>query len=164
MFFIFDSVKNPGLTKILIMKRLLFFSLMFFGILSGCKSSKMNSKSVAAENSASLEGTWVLNYVSAPGKSVEELYAEKKPEIKFDLKEKRFSGNTSCNSFSGKLNMEDNQINFRDPYVMTKMMCPGEGENVFTETLKKVNSYSISDGNTLNFIGGDIAVMRFTRK
>ena len=146
------------------MKKLLIASFILFGFLPACKNSKMNSKSVAAENSSWLEGTWVLNYVSAPGKSFEELYAEKKPEIKFDLAENRFSGNTSCNSFSGKLNVVDNKINFRDPYAMTKMMCPGEGESVFTEILKKVNTYSISEGNTLNFIGGDIAVMRFTRK
>ena len=124
----------------------------------------MNSKSATASASSSLEGTWVLNYLSVPGKSFDELYADKKPEIKFDLTENRFSGNTSCNSFSGKLNVEDNKINFRDPYAMTKMMCPGEGENVFTETLKKVNTYAISDGNTLNFVSGDIAIMRFTRK
>ena len=124
----------------------------------------MNSKPASDLSSSSLEGAWVLNYLSSPGKSFDEIYTAKKPEINFDLKENRFSGNTSCNSFSGKLNVEGNKINFRDPYAMTKMMCPGEGENVFTETLKKVNTYSITDGNTLNFISGDIAIMRFTRK
>ena len=125
----------------------------------------MISKSTAAVSTVeSLEGTWVLSYLMAPAKSFDELYAGKKPEITFEIKENRFSGNTGCNSFSGKLNVDGHKISFRDPYAMTRMMCQGEGENVFTESLKKVNTYAVSDGNTLNFIGGDIAMMRFTKK
>lgn len=126
----------------------------------------MSAKPATAASSVeSLEGTWVLNYLMAPGKSFDELYAGKKPEITFEIKENRFSGNTGCNSFSGKLNADGHKISFRDPYAMTRMMCQGgEGESVFTESLKKVNTYAVSDGNTLNFISGDIAMMRFTRK
>lgn len=141
----------------------IFFVISF---LSACKNSKkMNANSSETTSSlSSLEGTWQLNYLMVPGKSFEELYPDKKPEIKFELGEKRFSGNTSCNSFTGKPNLDGNKINFRDPYVMTKMMCPGEGESVFTQTLNKVNTYAVTDGNTLNFISGDIAIMRFTKK
>lgn len=99
-----------------------------------------------------------------PGSSFEEAYKEKKPFIKFDVAERKFSGNTSCNSFAGKLKTDGQKIDFTEPFMMTKMFCPGEGENKFVETLKKVTSYSITDGNTLNFISGDIGVMRFTRK
>jgi heat shock protein HslJ len=146
------------------MKKYIFI-LFVLGFLSACKNSKkMSTNSPAASSLSSLNGTWELNYISVPGKSFDELYNTKKPEIRFETGEKRFSGNTSCNSFTGKLNADDHKISFKDPFVMTKMMCPGEGENVFTETLKKVNSYSISDGNTLNFISGDIAIMRFIKK
>lgn len=139
--------------------------ILLFSLFLACKTNKkvvQNSDKNSA--SSSLEGTWQLNYLMAPGKSFEEIYPDKKPEIKFDLAEKRFSGNTSCNSFSGKLNLDGNKISFRDPFAMTKMMCQGEGENIFTQTLNKVNTYAISDGKTLNFISGDIAIMRFRRK
>ncbi|GLU50935.1 META domain-containing protein [Dyadobacter frigoris] len=139
--------------------------ILLFSLFSACKSNKKvveNSNTNSA--SSSLEGTWQLNYLMVPGKSFEELYPDKKPEIKFELGEKRFSGNTSCNSFTGKLNLDGNKISFRDPYAMTKMMCPGEGESVFTQTLNKVNTYAVTDGSTLNFISGDMAIMRFTKK
>lgn len=142
-----------------------FVLLLLFITFSACKTNKkMAENSDTVLGTSSLEGTWQLNYLMAPGKSFEEIYPDKKPEIKFDLAEKRFSGNTSCNSFSGKLNLDGNKISFRDPYAMTKMMCPGEGENIFTQTLNKVNTYAISEGKTLNFISGDIAIMRFTKK
>jgi hypothetical protein len=44
------------------------------------------------------------------------------------------------------------------------MFCQGQGENVFMETLKKVNTWSVSNDTTLNLIAGDIAVMRFSKK
>lgn len=139
--------------------------LLLFGIFSACKTNKKVAGNSGINSvSSSLEGTWQLNYVMAPGKSFEELYPDKKPEIKFELGEKRFSGNTGCNSFTGKLNLDGNKISFREPYAMTKMMCPGDGENIFTQTLNKINTYSVTDGNTLNFISGDIAIMRFTKK
>jgi heat shock protein HslJ len=46
---------------------------------------------------------------------------------------------------------------------MTKMACPGEGEATFLEMLKKASTYSVSD-STLNFMMGDIAIMRFSKK
>ena len=53
----------------------------------------------------------------------------------------------------------------KGPMAVTKMFCPGEGENVYMNTLEKIDSYSISeDGKNLNFIMGDIAVMRFEKK
>lgn len=81
----------------------------------------------------------------------------------FNLAEKRVSGNSSCNSFSGKLDADDSSINFNEPMVTTKMACPGQGESIFFETLKKVNKYNINGDTTLNFMMGDIAIMRLTK-
>ena len=47
--------------------------------------------------------------------------------------------------------------------MVTKMACPGEGEAIFFSTLKKVNKYTITGDTTLNFLMGDIAIMRFTK-
>lgn len=135
-------------------------ALVFLGVvLVSCKCKKTDTAST-------LEGTWELNYITGPRIAFDGLYPNKKPTINFDLKENRVSGNTSCNSFTGKLSVDGNKIDFTQPMALTKMMClDGQGEQVFINTLQKVNTYSITDdGKTLNFISGDIATMRFTKK
>lgn len=125
-----------------------------------------NSVKTSNNTSSSLDGTWELNYITGPRIAFAGLYPNQKPTIIFDLKEKRVSGNASCNSYSGKLNVDGNKISFKDPIAMTKMMCMDiQGEDVYMSTLQKIDSYSISeDGKTLNFIMGDIAMMRFVKK
>jgi heat shock protein HslJ len=127
--------------------------------IAGCNTAKQ------PKTTASLEGTWQLNYITGPRIAFDGLYPDKKPTITFDLKEYRVSGNNSCNHYFGALNVDGNTINFTDAKMgMTKMACPGEGETVFMRTLEKINSYSISeDGKILNFIMGDIAMMRFEK-
>lgn len=113
----------------------------------------------------SLEGTWELNYVTGPRIAFDGLYPNKKPIITFDLKENSVSGSNSCNRYSGKLNNNGSKISFKEPMAVTKMFCPGDGENIYMSTLQKINSYSISeDGKTLNLIMGDIVMMRFEKK
>ncbi len=117
----------------------------------------------ASVQATALGGTWELDYISGSRIAFSGLYPDKKPVVTFDVENTKISGNTSCNAFNGKLVADGNKINFADPLATTRMMCPGEGERAFLETLKKVNTYAIS-GNTLTFIMGDVAVMRFVRK
>lgn len=127
--------------------------------ISGCNTAKQ------PKTTASLEGTWQLNYITGPRIAFDGLYPGKKPTITFDLKEKRVSGNNSCNHYFGGLLLDGNTINFKDAKMgMTMMACPGEGDTIFMRTLEKIDSYSISeDGKILNFIMGDIAMMRFEK-
>lgn len=113
-----------------------------------------------------LDGTWELNYITGPRIAFDGLYPDKKPTINFNTKDSLVSGNNSCNSYTGKLNVTDAKIDFTQPMTATKMMCmDGQSEQVFMSTLSKVTSYSITDdGKTLNLISGDIATMRFTKK
>ena len=111
-----------------------------------------------------LSGTWELNYISGRKIAFDGLYPEKKPFITFDTDKKRLNGSTSCNMFNGKLVADGQTISFSEPVAMTRMMCPGEGEQAFLSVLKTVNRYAITDDNTLTLIMGDIAVMRFFRK
>jgi heat shock protein HslJ len=150
----------PGKSLKNMRMRQLLFSIVILSFVA-CNSSK---KTTGDTDPSKLDGTWVLNYISGPRIAFDGLYPNKKPQIVFTVEDKRVSGNTSCNSFSGPLVVDGNKINFDQPFAMTKMACPGEGEAVFLETLKKVNTYSISGGNTLNLIMGDIAIMRFTKK
>jgi heat shock protein HslJ len=124
-----------------------------------------NSVKTATNKTASLEGTWELNYITGPRIAFGGLYPNQKPTITFDLKEGSVSGGNSCNRYSGKLNADGNKISFKEPMAVTKMFCPGEGEDIYMSTLQKIDSYAISeDGKTLNFIMDDIAMMRFEKK
>lgn len=113
---------------------------------------------------ASLDGTWELSRISVPGATFDNLYSQRKPTLKFDAAAKRFSGNTSCNTLTGMFTLDGPQLLFNNPAAMSRMACPGEGENVFLEALKKVNRYAISNDNRLTLIGGDIALLEFVKK
>ena len=130
-------------------------------IFMACDTTKSATKSTA-----SLGGTWELNYITGPRIAFNGLYPDKKPTIIFDLKENKVAGNNSCNQYFGNLQVDGNKINFKDAKMgMSMMACPGEGENVYMKTLEKIDSYSISDdGKTLNFMMGDIAMMRFMKR
>lgn len=135
------------------------FTLVFFSsFLISCKCAKTDAVS-------KLDGTWELNYIS-DSQTFDALYPNKKPSIKFNTKENQVSGNNGCNSYTGKLNVTGNKIDFTQPMAVTKMMClDGKGEQAYTSTLSKITSYDVTDdGKTLNFISGDIAMMRFTKK
>lgn len=136
------------------------FALVFLSaFLISCKCQKTDSAS-------KIDGSWELNYITGPKIAFDGLYPNKKPTINFNVKENQVSGNNSCNSFTGKLNITGNKIDFNQAMAVTKMACmDGQGEQVFMSTLQKITSYDVTDdGKTLNFISGDIAMMRFTKK
>jgi heat shock protein HslJ len=142
------------------MKKIILSLTLFCSVLISCNSVK-----TANGQKAALQGAWELNYISGPRIAFGGLYPDNKPTITFNLKEDRVSGKNSCNSYSGILNADESKINFKEPMMVTKMFCPGEGENVYMNTLQKIDSYSVSeDGKTLNFIMGDIVMMRFEKK
>ncbi|WP_083693009.1 META domain-containing protein [[Flexibacter] sp. ATCC 35103] len=137
--------------------------LVFSGIvLLSCNASKTPKNDSVSQ----LEGSWELNYITGPRITFDGLYPNKKPTLNFNTKENQVSGNNSCNSFTGKLKVTGNKIDFTQPMAVTRMMCiDAQGEPVFMSTLQKITSYDITDdGKTLNFISGDIAMMRFTKK
>ncbi len=116
---------------------------------------------------STLTGSWELDYIAGSPIAFQELYARKKPTIIFDTLNNLVSGSTSCNNYVGKLIINGQKIDFTGPLAITKMACldsRGNGENLFLETLKRVNNYSINPDSSLNFIMGDIAIMRFSKK
>lgn len=144
------------------MKRTLFAFIMFAGIFASCDSTKKTPTKMADLNE--LNGTWELNFISGPRIAFEGLYPDRKPFIAFDVAGGRVSGNTSCNNFNGKLNASGSKISFADPMAMTKMFCEGQGESTFMSILSKVDSWTITEGNTLNLKMGDVNMMRFVKK
>ena len=115
---------------------------------------------------ASLEGTWELKYITGPKIAFDGLFPNKKPTIAFDLKENKITGNNSCNQYFGALLIDGAKINFKDAKMgMTMMACEGNGDSVYMDTLNKIESYTITDdGKTLNFLLGNVVMMRFTHQ
>lgn len=152
------------------MKKLILISICVALFAISCNSTKSTTTGEMAAtakevNPSELEGIWELNYLSGTKISYENLYTDKKPFLSFNIKDSRVSGNSSCNSFTGNITLNKNYLRFDDAMAMTKMFCAGEGESSFMDSLKKVNSYSVSDnGKTLNLLMGDIAIMRFHKK
>lgn len=114
------------------------------------------------EEKQNLSGTWELDYISGPRIAFEGLYPNRKPTITFNIQDGKINGNSSCNNYNATFKTNDHQISF-GPIMSTKMACEGNGEATFFSTLEKVNSYDVNE-NTLTFIMGDIAMMRFQRK
>jgi|SRR6218665_1095357 len=154
------------------MKKIILVSAILGLFLMSCSSKSSTAEQEAADEAtvkenpvSNLDGIWELNYISGPKIAFEGLYPDKKPFLSFNTGEGRVSGNSGCNSFTGNASISTNRFRVDENLAMTKMFCPGEGENNFMESLKKVNTYSISDeGKTLNLIMGDIAIMRFSKK
>lgn len=117
----------------------------------------------ASSSTPSLDGTWVLNYINSPGVDVAVLYPDRKPTLLVDAAKQRVSGSTGCNSFSGPLTVTQTGFQFPESAAMTRMMCPGKGEETFLTTIKRVNCFSLTD-NTLTLLAGGVAVMRFVRQ
>ena len=58
----------------------------------------------------SLQGEWVLTYISGPRIAFDGLYPGQKPVINFDIAGQKVFGKNSCNSYSGKLTIEDGVV------------------------------------------------------
>jgi heat shock protein HslJ len=115
---------------------------------------------VSAANNFPLEGAWELQTIV--NNNAGELYKEKKPLLRFDGADK-FSGNTGCNSFSGSVEVSGAKLSFSKTMAMTGMMCPGTGEQIFLQSLEKVDAYTIQDGKLILLSSGTIA-MQFSKK
>ena len=93
---------------------------------------------------------WVL--VEMKGVPVQQSGGRRDAFIRFDVAEKRFSGNGGCNQVNGNYNLDKNSIHFTD-VISTKMSCNDiDFENTFLSTLNTVDRYEVR--------GNDIALKR----
>lgn len=146
------------------MRKYLLTTVVLSVFLICCDSTQ--TKETLEKQFEMLNGSWQLNFISIPRTTFDGLFPGKKPTINFIIKENTVFGNNSCNTYSGKLNVNGKKISFKDPMAVTKMMCgDGKGETVYMETLQKIDSYSVSeDGKTLKFKKGKTVLMLFDRK
>jgi len=73
-----------------------------------------------------------------------------------------FNGTTDCNSFFGKVSIEDNKLSF-GPIGATKMYCEGSQETEFLKSLAEIESFLINfQENQLVFLmKNDLGTMTF---
>ena len=95
------------------MMKKIFILVLITSILFSCKCQKTDS-------AGKLDGTWELNYITGPRITFDGLYPNKKPTIAVNTKENQVSGNNSCNSYTGKLVVNGNKIDFTQPMAVTK--------------------------------------------
>jgi heat shock protein HslJ len=113
--------------------------LLFFAF--SCKSLKKVS------SPEEIGGKWML--VSIPGTEGSSLQEHRQPFLLLNSKEKKYSGNNSCNSISGELTFQTDSIRFL-PGISTKMFCQHSLEEEFMSRLHRINSYKL-ENNQLHF-------------
>lgn len=128
-------------------------------LLFACNAGrKLQGKAVTENNKLSfLKGSWQLQSLFASDNNW-----SKPPSISINVNEKTFSGNSSCNSISGKFTLADNYIAFDKNIISTKMSCNNVYENEFLSALLKINTYFINK-NDLELGQGEIVLMKFKR-
>lgn len=112
-----------------------------------------------AKNDKMYSNAWELEYITGPRITFEGLFPDKKPQISFTKGSNVITGNSGCNGYATKFNMNGNKISFEQPELSTMMYC-GDGENVFRKTMMQINNYRMIDGK-LEFLMGDVVMMRF---
>lgn len=144
------------------MKQVLLLLVVFVALFSSCRVFKKHSK--PADPLLQLEGDWTLNFISGPRIAFDGLYPEKKPEISFNIAERRMNGFAGCNNFNGSFSATKYQISFPNEIAMTRMICPTmQGESTFMDVLKSIDNWSVQ-GTTLQLNAGPVMMMRFDKK
>jgi heat shock protein HslJ len=145
------------------MKTNTLICLMLFSILfSACCATKTNETRTTDSKTAFYDNTWELEYISGPRIAFDGLYPDKKPYIMFTDLGSQFSGNTSCNGYSGKYTKKENNIKFGDA-IKTMIFCEGGGEETFLKMLGKVNKFAIDGDGKLLLLIDDVPMMRFKK-
>ena len=127
-----------------------------------CKCVNKNNSSIPT--TSKMEGIWTLKYITGQQLSFIDLYPNNKPQLSIDVINNKVQGNTGCNSFNGKVNIDVAKINFQGDMAMNKMRCLNEkGENAFLVSLKEIDSWSITNDSILNLSKGKILLLKFIK-
>lgn len=89
-------------------------------------------------------------------------YWTRTPTLIINAQNLVFTGNTGCNSMSGKLNFDEKDIQFDRNIITSKMMCNDYDETAFLSALKKADSYSVN-GDRLELKQGNSVLLSFVK-
>lgn len=86
------------------------------------------------------QGSWLVIQIK------DQNHFGRNPFVKINLSKNEINGNTSCNRFSGNIDVTDNAVDISE-ISSTKMMCRDiDVEAAFLEALKEVSFYTLSNG------------------
>lgn len=138
------------------------YILLFVAVLAlsfnSCTTMKNTTSSSDLYNT-----TWELEYITGPRIAFDGLFPQKKPFIKFDESKGQVFGNAGCNGYSAPYTLKGNALSFGEQGPATLMYCDGGGEQVFTQMIRKIDSYSIDKDGKLNLLMKDVPMMRFKK-
>jgi len=119
------------------MKKFIVGFIFSVPLLASCNSTSKLSKNLSALS----QNDWQLYSLNAQQVSIPQ--GEKIPQLSFDTKNMRVSGNGGCNSISGSFKAEKENLSF-GPLATTRMACPGDNiETNFLSALSKTGKFSI---------------------
>ncbi len=126
-------------------------------IISACSSTKN------VTNDTIFNQTWELEYITGPRITFDGLFPDQKPYLKFDKTTEMATGNASCNGYSSDFKIKGSSLEFGERGISTLMYC-GDGEAIFTNMLKDIESYNIDADGKLNLLTNNVTMMRFHKK
>jgi heat shock protein HslJ len=149
--------------KYLFMKQYLLFTLTIFLLSAQLAHAGKKPKKKAPAPTA-LSGSWTLNFITGPRIAFDGLFPDRKPTLEFDAKEKRVYGQAPCNRYNGPYTHKGDSLRFSQNIALTMMACEeGQGENLYVQTLKKINRWKLNPDGQLELYTGDIMMMRYHR-
>jgi len=118
-------------------------------------------KPAEVEKKSALNATW--KWVKNEGESMMVPKQKDAFTLTFEV-DGGVSGTTDCNSFSGAYDAAaDGSLSF-GPQASTKMFCDGSQETEFSESLRRVTSYAVSDDTLVLVIADGETRMMFEPK
>jgi heat shock protein HslJ len=135
---------------------------LLFGLIVTANAQVDSSNIEAPKKSmpfAKISGKWTLIPASETDTA-----GGRFPEMQFDVKEAKFSGNTGCNRMSGTYFISDSTtIHFSEKMITTRMFCAGYNESAFLQNLLRVDGFKFRKGMLILTIG-TIEISRWNRK
>jgi heat shock protein HslJ len=119
---------------------------------------KLVVKLISQKKDTSLNGQWFLQ-PTLPSDTATGQF----PTLRFNLKNKTFTGNTGCNTMSGAFVKTDSSFHFNDNVRLSKKICTGYNEAAFLKNLFMANRYSIED-SVMTLWFDQTQLSRWTRK
>lgn len=137
-------------------KSIITFSIIaVFAILAGCKSHKIQE---SAKNTIP-QGKWILITIGEKALNGADFQGEA-PSIVFK-DSSAFSGSTGCNQYLATYKHSPESITIKMG-PLTKMACPGDGEQMFLSAIKQTNRADVKEG-ILTFYENEKSLMTFKR-
>lgn len=118
-------------------------------------------RDTAKENSSGIPSA-VMKLEELNGKKITENEFNKTPEIVIDAANSTAGGSTGCNRFNGNVKISKNNISFGE-FAMTRMSCPGNGEQEFVAALKSSDAFRM-ENNKLFLMSNGKTVAVFVKK